>query len=101
MARNKNIQSDQLIRSRSRNAAENRPSQEQKRRRQIRSWVILVAAAVALLLGFRFLRGGRPQENSAARLPCYSNQNVTPFGDGVLYYDGVNLHCLSSTGTIR
>ncbi|MBQ9253115.1 MAG: hypothetical protein IJ188_10835 [Clostridia bacterium] len=101
MARNKNIQSDQLIRSRSRNAAENRPSQEQKRRRQIRSWIILVAAIVAVLLGFHFLRGGNPRESGATRLPCYSNQNVTPFGDSVLYYDGVNLHCLSSTGTIR
>jgi len=26
---------------------------------------------------------------------------VTPFRDGVLYYDGVSLHCLSSSGTIR
>lgn len=101
MARNKNRQSDQLIRSRSRNAAENRITQEERRGRQIRSWIIMVGLVVAALLGFRFLRGNRPQESSAVRLPCYANQNVTPFGDGVLYYDGVNLHCLSSTGTIR
>ena len=101
MARAKNRQSDQLQRSRSRNAAEQHASAEQKRRKQIRSWVILVTVVVAVLLGVRFLRGGAPRESSAARLPCYSNQSVTPFGNGVLYYDGASLHCLSSTGTIR
>ena len=102
MARNRNPQSDQLIRSRSRNAAERRrPVQEQKRSRQIRSWIILVTLAVGALLGYRFLRGGGAREGSAVRLPCYANQSVTPFGDGVLYYDGASLHCLSSTGTIR
>ncbi len=101
MARNRNRQSDQLIRSRSRNAAERRITQEGKRGRQIRSWIIVVALAVAVLLGFRFLRGRGTQEGSAVRLPCYANQNVTPFGDGILYYDGASLHCLSSTGTIR
>ena len=101
MARVRNKQSDQLIRPRGRNAAEPRETQEQKRSRQIRSWVILVAAVVAVLLGFRFLRGGGPRENGAVKLPCYASQSVTPFGDGVLYYDGVKLHCLSSGGTIR
>lgn len=101
MARAGNRQGDQLQRSRSRNAAESRPSQEDRRKKQIRSWVILVAAVVAVLLGFHFLRGGAPRENSASRLPCYANQNVTPFGDSVLYYDGASIHCLSSTGTIR
>ena len=101
MPRNRNRQSDQLLRSRSRNAAENRETQEEKRARQIRSWAIRVALVVGAALGFRFLRGSRPRDNRAARLPCYANQSVTPFGDGVLYYDGASLHCLSSTGTIR
>ena len=101
MARNKNQHSDQLMRSRSRNAAENRQSPEQKRRRQIRNWLILGVALLAVLLGVYFLRGGSSRESGGVRLPCYANQNVTPFGENVLYYDGVNLHCLSSTGTIR
>lgn len=101
MARGRNRQSDQLIRSRSRNAAENRPTQEQRRARQIRSWIILVALAVAVLLGMRFLRGGTSRDSGATRLPCYANQSVTPFGDSILYYDGASLHCLSSAGTIR
>ena len=103
MPRRNRGQTDQLYRSRSRNAAERAQTQHQEnlRRRQIRSWIILVAAVVAGLLGYRFLRRGVQGDTSAARLPCFSDQNVTPFGDGVLYYDGVNLHCLSSTGTIR
>ena len=101
MPRNRNRQSDQLVRSRSRNPAEEQLSQEQKRSRQIRSWAILVAAVLAAALGFRFLGGGKPREAAVNRLPCYANQSVTPFGDGVLYYDGENLHCLSSSGTIR
>ena len=107
MPRRNRGQSDQLYRSHSRNAAQ-RPSQERlwdeenrKRNRRIRGGLILVAAAVALLLGYRFLRHEVRGDITAARLPCYSNQNVTPFGDGVLYYDGVSLHCLNSSGTIR
>ena len=107
MPRRNRGQSDQLYRSHSRNAAQ-RPQQEKlwdeenrKRNRRIRGGLILVAAAVALLLGYRFLRREVRGDITAARLPCYSNQNVTPFNDGVLYYDGVSLHCLNSSGTIR
>ena len=55
---------DQLYRSRSRNAAEERrmPS-EQRRRRQIRSWIILVALVVLVLLGIRFLGGSGTRED--------------------------------------
>ena len=95
-------QRDQLRRSRTRGRPDRQgPTEEEKRRRQIRSWIILVALVVAGLLGYRFLRGGNVRESSASKLPCFANQNVTAFGDGVLYYDGVNIHCLSSSGTIR
>ena len=47
MARgNQNI-NDQLFRTRGRNAAETRESQEEIRKRQIRSWIILVSVALA------------------------------------------------------
>ena len=95
-------QRDQLRRSRTRGRPDRQgPTEEEKRRRQIRSWIILVALVVAGLLGYRFLRGENVRESSASKLPCFANQNVTAFGDGVLYYDGVNIHCLSSSGTIR
>ena len=103
MARdNRNI-NDQLYRSRSRNAAENRQeSAEQIRRRQIRSWIILVSVVLAVLLGIHFLRRyGKGKEVGMSQLPCYSSQNVTPFRDGMIYYDGASIHHLSSGGTIR
>ena len=97
-----NRERDQLHRSRTRGQPTAPPSTaEEKRRRQIRSWIILVTLIVAGLLGYRFLRGGGVRESTAAKLTCFANQNVTAFGDGVLYYDGVELHCLSSSGTFR
>lgn len=103
MARgNQNI-NDRLYRSRSRNAAENRQENaEDLRRRQIRSWIILVTVALAILLGIHFLRRyGSGKEIGMTQLPCYANQNVTPFRDGMVYYDGASIHHLSSSGTIR
>ena len=102
MARgNQNI-NDQLYRTRSRNAAEGRETTEDIRKRQIRSWIILVTVVLLVLLGIRFLgRYGKGKEIGMTRLPCYSNQNVTPFRDGLVYYDGASIHHLSSSGTIR
>lgn len=104
MARGNQMGSDQLFRSRSRNAAEDRRSAapEEKRRRMIRSWIIVVIVVVAVLVGVYFLRGyGRGKELTLSKLPCYSNQNVTPFRDGLIYYDGASIHHLTSGGTIR
>ena len=102
MARGNQGINDQLQRTRSRNAAENRETAEEVRRRQIRSWIILVCVVLAVVLGIHFLgRYGKGKEIGMAKLPCYSNQNVTPFRDGLVYYDGASIHHLSSTGTIR
>ena len=102
MARgNQNI-NDQMYRTRGRNAAEARETAEEIRRRQIRNWIILVCVALAVVLGIHFLgRYGKGKEIGMAKLPCYSNQNVTPFRDGMVYYDGASIHHLSSSGTIR
>lgn len=94
---------DQLQRRQSRNAAAERQiNQETVRKRQIRSWIILVAVVLAAVLGVHFLRGyGKGKEIGLTSLPCYSNQSVMPFRDGLVYYDGVSIHHLASTGTIR
>ena len=55
MARDNQSINDQLYRTRTRNAARERPTQEQNRKRQIRSWVILVAVVLAVALGIHFL----------------------------------------------
>ena len=102
MARGNQGINDQLYRTRGRNAAENRETPEDKRRRQIRSWIILVCVGLAIGLGIHFLRRyGKGKEISLSKLPCYSNQNVTPFRDGLVYYDGASIHHLSSSGMIR
>lgn len=102
MARGNQGINDQLFRTRGRNAAETRETPEEIRRRQIRSWIILVSVALAIGLGFHFLgRYGQGKEIGMSKLPCYSNQNVTPFRDGLVYYDGASIHHLSSSGMIR
>lgn len=55
---------------------------------------LLLLAVLALLGGL----GGGGRRLSAVRLRCVVSQQVTPFGDRVLYYDGNILYCLSSSG---
>ena len=88
MARGNQGINDQLFRTRGRNAVENRETQEEIRRRQIRSWIILVLIVAVAALGFTLLRGaGKTTEITANILPCYPDQDVTVFGNNVLYYD--------------
>lgn len=68
---------------------------------RLRNWIILIGAAVMILLVVLLVRGRPTSEISARMLPCYAGQNVTPFGEDVIYYDGVSLHCLSSEGSVR
>ena len=102
MAKGNRDINDQLYRSRSRSAADPGLAQSASRKRKIRSWIILVCVVVLVLLGVHFVnRFGGTREITSSVLPCYASQNVTPFGNSILYYDGANIHCLSSTGTIR
>ena len=79
-----------------------RQAMDLRRRRQIRNWIILIVLIIAVLLGLRTLRDmGKTTEISAVTMPCYASQDVTPFGDSVLYYDGASIHCLSSTGAVK
>ena len=79
-----------------------RQEQERKRRNQIRSWIILVLIVAVAALGFTLLRGaGKTTEITANILPCYPDQDVTVFGNNVLYYDDASIYCLTSGGAIR
>ena len=79
----------------------------QRQRKDIRKkrWTLLIMIALALviaILGIQALtRIGQPVNATASRLPCLAGQQVTPFGEYVLYYDGVSIHCLTTTGTVR
>jgi len=35
------------------------------------------------------------------RLPCQYSETIKPFGDYVLYYDGLSLHCMTTSGSVR
>lgn len=81
------------------------PSEQQiaaRKRRQLRNWFILAIAVIVAVMGVRLLgRVGRSSAITATLLPCYAYQDVTPFGENVVYYDGASLHCVSSSGGIR
>ena len=67
-----------------------------------RRFFLLILAAVLLILIILAARGafatvGRTV--SAVKLRCMATQDVTPFGDEILYYDGLTLYCLRSNGT--
>ena len=81
------------------------PSEQQltsRRRRALRNWSILIVVVIAAVLGVRLLRGVRRSTAlTASLLPCYAHQDVTPFGDSVVYYDGASIHCVSTSGGVR
>ncbi|NLM86299.1 MAG: hypothetical protein GX171_06375 [Clostridiales bacterium] len=69
--------------------------------KRLRMYLLLtaVALAVALILYVLGVFGGGPRRLSVTKLRCVATQQVTPFGDKVLYYDGTNLFCLNANGT--
>lgn len=57
---------------------------------------VVIAALILYVLG---AFGGGPRRLSITKLRCVTSQQVTPFGDKVLYYDGSTLFCLNANGT--
>ena len=77
-------------------------AEDERRRKRIRNWfllVLVVLAAVGLFFLIRYLSATKPI--TVSQLPCSSDQSVTIFGDDVLYYDGVSIQCVSGSGSIR
>ena len=61
--------------------------------------VSVVAVLVILIVS---LLGAPPVTKvKAYRLPCDYSENIKPFGQYVLFYDGVSIHCMSPTGSVR
>lgn len=71
---------------------------------QKRRFVILAALAVAAIIILVLIigaLGGGGRRMSAVKLRCVSTQDVTPFGNNILYYDGMTLFCLNARGGER
>lgn len=75
---------------------------DRRKRRQIRNWIILIVVVVVAVVGINQLRKlGGTREITAVGLACSADQDVTVFGDSVLYYDNASIHCLSAGGGIK
>lgn len=62
---------------------------------------ILAAALIGVLIisVLYALRGGtREGIGKVTRIGATLSQNVSPFGDSVIFYDGTTLHCVAATG---
>lgn len=67
-----------------------------------RRWFVLIGLAILailLILALRSVFGGGSRSVSVVKLRCLATQNVTPFGDELLYYDGMTLYCLRANGS--
>ena len=63
--------------------------------------VILAAALTAILVvAVMYALNGNTREGIGriARIGATLSQNVSPFGDSVIFYDGTTLHCVVATG---
>ena len=67
---------------------------------QLRMLLSGAALAVIILLAISMAFSGRGREavGKVTRIGATLSQNVTPFGDSVIFYDGTTLHCMAATG---
>ena len=79
-------------------------SKKKKKDRQaslrVRMIAALLAAAVLIagVIIYSLGNAGRSGVGRATRIGATLSQNVTPFGDSVIFYDGTTLHCVAATG---
>ena len=76
---------------------------EDRRKRRLRQ-AILAAIALALAITGLVLwlqSMGSTTGVSVTMLPCRADQDVTIFGDNILYYDNASIHCVTPSGTIK
>ncbi|MBN1777912.1 MAG: hypothetical protein JW811_07295 [Clostridiales bacterium] len=73
-----------------------------KRLRLIGILAVALSVVIVLVILIVSLLGHAPVTKVRAyRLPCDYSDNIKPFGPYVLFYDGVSIHCMSYTGTVR
>lgn len=62
---------------------------------------VAVALVLFLFFGMRALRQGSGSLGGVATLKALPTHQITPFGNGVLYYDGMTLTCANKSGNTR
>jgi hypothetical protein len=73
-----------------------------KGKRSLRRWLILLGAVVLLVGGYFIFRGVTAETRVSSQvLPCRANDDVTVFGEDVLYYDSSVIYCLRGGGGIK
>ncbi len=75
--------------------------QNMERKNRLAALVILLAVVLLVALAVMGVFGRGNRQVSAVRLRCTATQDVTPFGNNILYYDGMTLFCLDSRGNER
>ena len=73
-----------------------------KRRRSLLTLLIIVLAIAAVVTAVVLLVRERPVTSvTAYQLPCSYNDSLCAFGNNVLFYDGVTLHCMNARGSVK
>lgn len=63
---------------------------------------LIIAFIVFVVWGAVRLFSNKPVTAvSVSKLPCPFSDTVKPFGNYVLYYDGVSIHCMTDKGSVR
>ncbi len=77
------------------------------RRKLSQRAAIIILVAILVLIGLtvwlitNLFREKPSTAVNAYKMPCPNSQNIRPFGNHLLYYDGLSIHCISSTGSVR
>lgn len=61
----------------------------------------IIALVIILIVVVLIFLLGNNRKLSASKLPCVASQDIRPFGENILYYDGVTLFCLNTNGSER
>ncbi|MBR4081219.1 MAG: hypothetical protein IKK21_05495 [Clostridia bacterium] len=91
------------MQSKSKTYLETEAEKAEQRKRQLISWAILlgVIALVVVITVIVSNLGTGGRSISVQSMPCYADQKVTVFQDGVLYYDGASIHFVNAGGGIE
>lgn len=60
--------------------------------------LLVFAALIGIVIAYALYNTGREGMGRVMRIGATLSQNVMPFGDTVIFYDGTTLHCVASTG---